>query len=199
MLPEGVSKSVPAERRADDVAKVESGVKLAGAAGDVARDIGVLVARVSRIETILGLGVSNALKVDTIDAIASTPAPETRFDDAATTTLAATTAQGDVVVPTGSAGQSVDVPPATGAHFIPVTTVLPDTATSGYVAPFPAIPPDSPPATTVPLNAPGTLVHSTGDASQPATESVQAFLDNPNVPEAIKAAVRAGQGLIGGV
>ena len=197
MLPEGVSKSVPAERRADDVAKVESGVKLAGAAGDVARDIGVLVARVSRVEQMLGLGVSNALKVDTIDAIATTPAPETRLDDQAVTTLAATAAQGDVVAPTGSAGQSVDVIPGTygpvaGAHFVPVTP------SDVHAEPFPAIPPDSPPAT-VPLNPPGTPAGSTGDASQPATESVQAFLDNPNVPEAIKAAVRAGQGLIGGV
>jgi len=198
MLPEGVSKSVPAERRADDVAKVESGVKLAGAAGDVARDIGVLVARLSRVETILGLGVSNALKVDTIDAIATTPAPETRLDDQAVTTLAATTAQGDVVVPTGSAGQAVDVTPATGAHFATETHLLPLTPLEDYRQPFPAIPPDSPPAT-VPLNPPGTPAGSTGDASQPATESVQAFLDNPNVPEAIKAAVRAGQGLIGGV
>ena len=185
MLPEGVSKSVPAERRADDVAKVESGVKLAGAAGDVARDIGVLVARVSRIETILGLGVSNALKVDTIDAIASTPAPETRLDDEAVTTLAP--------VPAAS------TTPATGAHFATETSLLPVTPPDDYRQPFPVIPPDSPAATTVPLNAPGTVVHSTGDASQPATESVQAFLDNPNVPEAIKAAVRAGQGLIGGV
>jgi hypothetical protein len=144
----------------------------------------VLVARVSRIETILGLGVSNALKVDTIDAIASTPAPETRLDDEAVTTLAP--------VPAAS------TTPATGAHFATETSLLPVTPPDDYRQPFPVIPPDSPPAT-VPLNPPGTPAGSTGDASQPATESVQAFLDNPNVPEAIKAAVRAGQGLIGGV
>jgi hypothetical protein len=168
MLPEGVSKTVPGERRADDVAKVESGVRLSGAAGDVARDIGVLVARVSRLESVLGLGVSNTLTVQTID---TTPAAETRPDDVATETAT----------------------PAAGAHFAAATEVLP--VTEPPAPPLPPLPPDEP--ATVPLNPAGTEAHATGDASQPASDSIASFLANPNVPQAVRDAIAAGRGIVG--
>lgn len=238
MLPEGIEVTSPTERRAEDVAKVESGVKLTGAAGDLARDLSTIVARVSAIETHLGLGVANELKVQTLaDGIARTPAAATRPDDVVTTAQglpAATTAQGDIVTPTGSAGRFIAVTP-TPADELPAVlpadvparaAIDPDPQATEYVtlaraagqpidlgnarvaaaaarldaitpaaANFPVPPPPSGPApepTTVALN-PSHVQGRTGDASQPASEDTQGWLNNPAVPQFIKDAIRSQQ------